>query len=124
MNPETRQELETNPATERRIEVTDMHLFDENEAEEKPLCGADAPADYHRSVRYYLEDRLHEARVGNICPDCKALAMPLVEVILDEWGEKFEGEGRLGDAEDCRELFKKLARETGQDGSGPLGNNA
>ena len=118
MNPETRQELETNPVSERSSEVTDMHLFDENEAEEKLLCGADAPADYRRSVRYYLEDRLHEAGVGNICPDCKALAMPLAKVIIEDMVQNFEDEGRLGDAEDCRELFNTLSRETGQDRSG------
>lgn len=124
MNLDNHRELEAELVTERRSRVNDMHLFNENEAEEKPLCGADAPADYRRSVRYYLEDRLHEAGVGNICPDCKALAMPLAEVILGEWAENFEGEGRLGDAEDCRELFNTLSKETGQRPERPLGNNA
>ena len=47
--------------------------------------------------------------------DCKALAMPLVKVILEDMAQDLEDEGRLGDAEDCHELLNGLARETGLD---------
>lgn len=92
-----------------------MHLFDENQKEEKALCGADAPADCRRSVKGYLEDRLNRAGVGNVCQECKTRAMPLAEPILEKKAQRLEDEGRFGDAEDCRALLNRLARETGLD---------
>ena len=47
--------------------------------------------------------------------DCKAQAMPLAEAIIEDMAQDLEDEGRLGDAEDCRELLDRLARETGLD---------
>ena len=92
-----------------------MHLFDENEKEEKALCGADAPAVGRRSVKGYLEDRLNRAGVGNVCQECKTLAVPLAEAILEDMAQHLEDEGRFGDAEDSRALVNRLARETGLD---------
>ena len=64
---------------------------------------------------YYLEERLCGRPVGKVCQDCKALAMPLAKVILEDMAQDIEDEGRLGNAEDCRELLNRLARETGLD---------
>ena len=55
---------------------------------------------------------------------CKAQAVPLAEVIIEGMAEDLEDEGRLGDAEDWRDLLSKLARETrlarGPDWGSPL----
>ena len=118
MNPETHRELETNPVSERSSEVTGMDLFDENEAEEHARCGRDTTRTERMGVREYVNERLNGSRPRAVCPGCKALAMPLVEVILEDMARNFEDEGRLGDAEDCRALVRELARETGQDRSG------
>ena len=91
----------------------ELHLFDENAAEEKALCGEDSSSIEGMSVGYYLEERLCRRPVGTVCQDCKALAMPLAKVILEGMAEDLEDEGRLSDAEDCRELLNRLARETG-----------
>ena len=91
-----------------RNKVMEMHLFDVEAAEEKALCGEDSSPVERMSVGYYLEERLCGRPVGTVCQECKTLAMPLAEVILED-------KGRLGDAEDCRELADRLARETGLD---------
>ena len=93
----------------------ELHLLDENAAEEQALCGEDSSPVERMSVGYYLEERLCGRPVGTVCQDCKALAMPLAKVILEGMAEDLEDEGRLGDAEDCRELLNRLARETGLD---------
>ena len=41
--------------------------------------------------------------------------MPLADVIIEDMAQNLEDEGRLGDAEDCRLLAVRLARETGQE---------
>ena len=115
MNPETHRELETNPVSERSSEVTGMHLFDENEAEEHARCGRDTTRTERMGDREYVNERLNGSRPRAVCPGCKALAMPLVEVILEDMARNFEDEGRLGDAEDCRELLDRLAGETDLD---------
>ena len=94
----------------------EMHLFNEDADEEKALCGAETSYNV-RSVRYYLEDRVHGPSVGNVCEACKVLAMPLTEEIIEAKVEEHEAEGRFDVAEDYRELAETLARETGQDGS-------
>ncbi len=68
--------------TERRYEVIEMHLSDTNAVVPKALCGADTAHDL-RDLKGYLEDRLYEVPVGTVCQDCKALAMPHAEVILE-----------------------------------------
>ena len=67
------------------------------------------------SVSYYLEERLRGRPVGTLCERCRSLAMPLAGVILGDMAQDREGEGRLGHAEDCRDLLNRLARETGPD---------
>ncbi len=64
---------------------------------------------------YYLEERLRGRPVGAVCQDCKVLAMPLAEDILEDMAEDLEEDGLPGDAEDCRELLKRLVRESGPD---------
>ena len=108
-----------NPETERRYEamrynVIDMHLFNDEADEEKALCGDETSCNV-RSVRYYLEDRVHGPSVGSICQECKVLAVPLAEEIIEAAIEDHEAEGRLDIAEDYHELGKMLAGETGQD---------
>ena len=51
----------------RRREMIEMHLFDDDAAEEKALCEADTSDDDRRSAMCYLEDRLHGAWVGTVC---------------------------------------------------------
>ena len=98
-----------------RNEVMEMHLFDAEAAEEKALCGEDSSPVERMSVGYYLEERLCGRPVGTVCQECKPLAMPLAKVILEDMAQDLEDKGRLGDAEDCRELADRLARETGLD---------
>ena len=92
-----------------------MHLFDPHAAEEKALCREDSSSIERMSVDYYLEERLCGRPVGTVCERCKALAMPFAEVIIEDMAQDLEDEGRLGDAEDCRELLKRLVRESGMD---------
>ena len=92
-----------------------MHLFDAEAAREKALCRKDSSSIDRMSVGYYLEERLRGRPVGTVCQDCKTLAMPLAEAIIEDMAQDLEDEGRLGDAEDCRELLSRLARESGLD---------
>ena len=110
--------VKMNPGTGRRLEAVrkelmEMHLFDTEADEERALCGGDSSPIELMSVGYYLEERRCEHPVGTVCQDCKDLAMPLAEVIIENTAEDFEDEGLLGDAEDCRELLNTLAMETG-----------
>ena len=112
--------LETRPGTGRRHEAVrnemfESHLFDSEAPEEKALCGGDSSPVERMSVKYYLEERLCGRPVGTICGRCKTLTMPLAEVVIEDVAEDLEDEGRLGDAEDYRELLRRLARETGLD---------
>ena len=100
-----------------RHEVMEMHLFDESVVEEQALCGRGTTRTERMGVREYLEERLDGSPVGTVCQDCKALAMPLGGVTIGDMAKDLEDEGRLGDAEDCRELLKRIARETGLDWS-------
>ena len=102
------------PDIERRYEVVEMHLSDTNAVVPKALCGAATSHDL-RDLKGYLEDRLNGAWVGTVCQECKALAIPLAEAILEDMAQDLEDEGRLGDTEDCRLLAVRLARETGQE---------
>ena len=101
--------------TNGRYEMKAMHLMDTQADEEKALCGANVPADDLTGVDNYMERRKDGLPVGTVCQDCKALAMPLAEAIIEEMAQDLEDEGRLGDAEDCRELLNRLARESGLD---------
>ena len=112
--------LETKRGTGRRpgaatSTVMEIHLFDAEAAEEKALCGGYSSAVERMSVGYYLEERLRGGPVETVCERCKALAMPLAEVVIEDMAQDLEDEGRSGDAEDCRELAVRLARETGLD---------
>ncbi len=96
-------------------EMFKMHLYDAEAAEDNAFCGEDSSPIDRMSVGYYLEERLYGPQDWTVCDRCKVLAMPLAEVIIEEMAEDLEDEGRLGDAEDCRELLNTLARETGPD---------
>ena len=108
MNPEDAKRLETEPETNRRDEVIEMHVFDDDAPEEKTLCEADASDDYIRSAMCYLEDRLHGARVGTVCEECKALAAPFAESVADA----LETDGLADEAAESRRLAGTLRRET------------
>ena len=97
-----------------RNEVIEMHLSDTNAVVAEALCGVASSYDL-RDLKGYLVDLLQGAPVGAICQMCKALGMPLAEEILEDIAQNLEDEGRLGDAEDCRGLADRLARETGLD---------
>ena len=112
MNPKSIRELETN----RRREVIEMHLFDDDAAEEKALCEADTSDDTRRSAMCYLEDRLHGARVGSVCERCKVLAIPFAVKVAKD----LEAEGLLDEAEEYRQLAEKLQRETEDWSNGQL----
>ncbi len=118
MNPSNHEGIEKLTETERRYEamrydVMEMHLFGEN-ASEEALCGVETSHNV-RSVRYYLEDRVHGPSVGSVCQECKVLAMPLAEEIIEAKVDEHEAEGRFDVAEDYQEIGKALARETSQD---------
>ena len=98
-----------------RHEVMAMHLLDAEAAEEQSLCGKGTTRTERKGVRYYIEERLGGCPVGTVCERCKALAMPLAGVIIGDMAQYLEYEGRLGDAEDCRELLNRLVREIGRD---------
>ena len=91
----------------RRQEVIEMHLFDDDSAEEKVLCEVDAGVDYVRSAMCYLEDRLCGAWVGAVCEGCKALAIPFAVNLAQD----LEAEGQLDRAAEYRELVETLMRE-------------
>ena len=112
--------LKMNPGTGRRHEavrneVFESHLFNAEAPEEKALCGGYSSAVERMSVGYYLKERLRGCPVGTVCERCKALAVPLAEVVIKDMAQDLEDEGRSGDAEDCRDLLTRLARETGLD---------
>ena len=102
--------LETSPEIERRREIIEMHLFDDDSAEEEALCEVDASDDYIRSAICYLEDRLHGAGVGAVCQACKAWAVPFVVSLARD----LEAEGLIAEAEEYRQLSETLLREFGQ----------
>ena len=95
-----------------RSTVMEMHLFGAEAAEEKALCGEDSSAVERMSVDYYLEGRLCGRVAGTVCDRCKTMAVPLAKVTLGHMAQDLEDENRLGDADDCRELLSRLARET------------
>ena len=101
--------------TNGRYEMEAMHLMDTQADEEKALCGANVPADDLTGVDNYMERRKDGLPVGTVCQDCKTLAMPIAEAIIEDMAQALEDEGRLGGAEDYRDLLNRLARETGQD---------
>jgi len=117
MNPSNHEGIEKLTETERRYKAMDMHLFNGDADEEKALCGAETSYNV-RSVRYYLEDRVHGPSVRNVCQECKALAAPLAGEIIEAAVEEHEAKGRFDVAEDYRELAETLPKETGQDRSG------
>ena len=94
-----------------RYEVMEMHLFEADAADAKALCGADT-SDEMWSVSGYLEYSVYGLSVGNVCPACKALAVPLAEDMIEDIVENLEAEGRRDTAEDYRKLAHRLARET------------
>lgn len=102
------------PETNRSCEVTEMHLFGDDSAEEDALCEVDASDDYIRSAMCYLEDRLHGAWVGAVCEGCKEQAI-LFALIL---AQDLQGEGLLDEAAEYRRLAKTLLRETGRNRPG------
>ncbi len=55
--------------------------------------------------------------VGTVGERCKALSMPLAEIIIEDMAQNLEDERLLNDAEDWRQLAGRLARETYQDDS-------
>ena len=91
-----------------------MHLFDEDAAVERALCGEDTDANDRRGVRGYLEDRRDGNRTGTVCQDCQGRAVPFVGNVI----EGLEAEGRTEEAGEYRRLAVALAGETGRDGNG------
>ncbi len=102
--------------TIRRYEATEMHVFDDDAVEEEALCKVDVSNDCIRSATYYLEDRLHGARVGVVCEGCKLRAIPFAVNMAQD----LEAEGLLDEAEEYHELAAKLLRETTYKMAGPL----
>ena len=109
MNPEDIGRLETELETNKRREVIEMHLFDDDAAEEKARCEADTSHDTRRSAMCYLEDRLHGARVGVVCERCKVLAIPFAV----KTSRDLEDDGLQDEVEEYRRLADALLRETG-----------
>ena len=86
-------------------------MFPVIDTEEQALCGTDTSAIRRRCVRGYLEDRLYGNRVGTVCEMCKAPAARFaMNISRDLEADEMEEE-----AEDYRELAKRLAREAGLD---------
>ena len=131
--------------TNRRYEMTTMHLFDTEAREEKPLWGADVPIIDLIGVDYYLERRAEGLPVGIVCEDCKAELVRLVEKRCRELkadagvclakaerlrkrdavryrksveAAEMEADRLLHRAEEYRGLADRLARETGPNRNG------
>ena len=92
----------------------EMHLFDENAALERALCGTDASTDDLRGVNGYLEDRLYGNPVGVVCEGCKSRSAPFAV----KTGCDLEAEGLTDEAQRYRELARMLWKETGPKPSG------
>ena len=86
-----------------------MHLFDLNAAKEKALCGEDTSASDRMSVDYFLERRKDGLEVGTVCEACKALAVPVAMNLSRD----LEGDGRVDEALEYRQMADRLATETG-----------
>ena len=119
MNPSNHEGIEKLTETKRRYQamksdVMEMHLVDRSAGCEAAFCGADASGDERMGVDYYLEQRKDGFGVGNVCQECKVLAVPLAGEVIEVEVEEHEAEGRFDVAEDYRELAQTLARETGQ----------
>ena len=99
--------------TNRRFEVNEQHLFDENADSERAFCGADSSPEEGVSVGYYLEQRKNGIDLGTVCESCKAFAPPFALRLSRD----LEAEGMLDEAEEYRRLDETLRRETGQDRS-------
>ena len=98
----------------RRFEVNEQHLFDENAHSERAFCGADSSTEERVSVGYYMEQRKNGLEVGSVCESCKAFAPPFALRLSRD----LEAEGMLDEAEEYRRLAETLQKETGQDRSG------
>ena len=111
-----RDAMKANPGAEGWFQSTghemfEIHLFDEDAAEEQTLCGKATTGSGRRCVGGYLEDRLDEIGVGTVCEMCKTPAAHFaMNISRDLEADEMEEE-----AEDYRELAVRLARETGLD---------
>ncbi len=104
------QNYELRPYGTRRLQMIEMHLFDDDAPEEKALCGADASDDYIRSAMCYLEDRFRGSDVGAVCEGCKGLAIPFAANLAQD----LEAGELLASAAEYREVVETLLRETGR----------
>ena len=98
----------SNRETERRCELEEMHLFDDDAREERALCGAGSSPVERMGVVYYLESRRGGAPVGTVCDECKALVVPFAESFADA----LETDGPADEAAEFRRLAGTLRRET------------
>ena len=131
--------------TNRRYEVNTMHLFDDEAADETPLCRAGVSVHDLIGVDYYLERREEGLPVGTVCEDCKAEIVRLVEKRCRELkadagvclakaerlrkrdavryrnsveAAEMEADRLLHRAEEYRGLADRLVRETGPNRNG------
>ncbi len=109
MGPRDNETLKAAPEANGSHEMMEMHLFDDNAGKENALCGADTSADELRSVDGYLDDWLYGSSVGTVCEGCKVLAAPFARNLI----RHLEGESRVEEAEESRQLASTLLRETG-----------
>ena len=100
--------------TNRRFEVNEQHLFDENADCERVFCGVDTSTEERVSVCYYLKRRKNGFDVGTVCESCKTFAPPFALRLSHD----LEAEGRTDEAEEYRKLADTLLKEIGQDRSG------
>ena len=98
----------SNREVERRHELKEQHLFDDDAREERALCGAHTSTEERIGVDYYLECRRGGAPLGTVCEDCKALAVPLAENRVRD----LEADGLVDEAEEFRSLAGTLRGET------------
>ena len=75
-----------------------MHLFDEDAAMERALCGEDTDAGDRRGVRGYQEERQCDKGGGAICQNCKSRAVAVTGNIIDDLRPKVELERRTSTA--------------------------
>ena len=100
--------------TNRRYEVNEQHLFDENARRERAFCGADSSTENRVSVGYYITQRKNGPEVGSVCEPCKAFAPPFTLRLSRD----LEAEGMPDEAEEYQRLAETLLKETVQDKSG------
>ena len=95
--------------TDRRREMTEMHLFDAEAREEEALCKIKVSVHDLTSVQNYVERRANNLPLPTICIKCKVVAVQWA----DDYCLKLEAHGRVEEMHEYRQVVCQLVKETG-----------